>query len=104
MTAETIIALCFSGVMMIISMITFILSSGRNKKVDITADVQLKSDVRYIKDSIDEMKIDSRAMSKNIGLIDTRLAVCEERLAQHLLTHPPNLMHARRTNPKTEGE
>ena len=82
--------------MALLSVLSLLLAFSRSRRQDITADAQVKSDLGYIKNRIDEMVIDQKAMNQNMGELNARVARCEEsakqahkRIDEHLLGHPP---------------
>ncbi len=82
--------------MALLAALSLLLAVSRNRRQDISADAQVKSDLMYIKNRIDEMVIDQKAMNQNMGELNARVARCEEsakqahkRIDEHLLNHPP---------------
>jgi hypothetical protein len=69
----------------------------RGKGQQAASDAQLKGDVGYIRNRIDEMVIDQKAMAQNVGDLTIRITRCEEsakqahkRLDEHINMHPPD--------------
>ena len=82
--------------MALLAALSLMLAFSRNRRQDISADAQVKSDLMYIKNRIDEMVIDQKAMNQNMGELNARVARCEEsgkqahkRIDEHLSGHPP---------------
>ncbi len=83
-------------IMAMLAALSLLLAMSRNRRQDISADAQVKSDLGYIKNRIDEMVIDQKAMNQNMGELNARVARCEEsakqahkRIDGHLAGHPP---------------
>ena len=83
-------------IMALLAALSLLIAVSRNRKQDISADAQVKSDLGYIKNRIDEMVIDQKAMNQNMGELNARVARCEEnvrqahkRMDEHLLGHMP---------------
>lgn len=75
-----------------VAALSLLIASGRNKRQDALSDAQVKSDLNYIKNRVDEMLIDQKAMAQSMGEMNVRIARCEEsakqahkRIDEHLL-------------------
>ncbi len=83
-------------IMAILAALSLVSAMFRSKRQDAASDAQMKSDVGYIKNRIDEMVIDQKAMAQNLGELNIRVTRCEESVKQahrrvdELLNMPPN--------------
>ena len=76
----------FAEVVSVLMAVVAVLSLGytfsRGRRQDVSTDTQVKSDVGYIKNRIDEMVIDQKAMAQNVCDLSIRVARCEESAKQ----------------------
>ncbi len=78
MTLAEITALFMAAV----AALSLLAASFRNNRQDAAGDAQVKSDLNYIKNRIDEMLIDQKALAQNMGELNVRIARCEESAKQ----------------------
>ena len=91
MDATTIISLCFSGVMMIVGVVTFILTNVRQTKKDTATNerqfmgiredlLTVKLKIEEMSTSVNEMRAAVKEISTSVGEIDRRLIITENSL------------------------
>lgn len=107
MSAGEIIALVAGA----IGVLSFMYTVFRGKRGDVSQDAEMKSDVKYIRNRMDEMLIDQKAMSQRMGDLDTRIVRCEESCKQAhrridgIENRPPGPAYVRQaTQQPTKGE
>lgn len=75
---ETWLPIVISCVMAIVAIITLAKNNSKSTS-DIAAErAALSADVKYIRGSIDEIKIDSRVMQKDIGELKIKVTAVEQ--------------------------
>lgn len=91
MNGITIASLCFSGVMMVVGVVTFIITNVRNTKKDTATSerqfmgiredlLTLKLKMEEISSSVNETKTAVKDVSTSVGDIDRRLIITENSL------------------------
>lgn len=91
MNASTIISLCFSGIMMVVGVTTFIVTNVRQTKKDSASNerqfMSIREDLLTVKLKIEEMassvnetKAAVKDISSSVGDIDRRLIIAENSL------------------------
>ena len=66
----------------LVAVLSLVYTFSRGKRMDVSADAQLKSDVGYIKARIDEVVKDQKELADNVGDLSERVAKCEEGIRQ----------------------
>ena len=78
MSFETIVAIVVPLLALAFTAMTF----RKNEKKDTTAEATeratLSADVRYIRSSIDDIKLDNKAIQKDLGELSTKVARIEQ--------------------------
>mgnify|MGYP007104054434 CR=1 FL=1 len=91
MNGISIASLCFSGVMMVVGVVTFIITNVRNTKKDTTTNerqfmgiredlLMLKLKIEEISSSVNDTRATVKDMSTSVGEIDKRLIITENSL------------------------
>lgn len=93
MTAATVISLCFSGVMMIIGVLTFILSQARasrkqmaedDRELDSLREGILKANMKLdtVCATTNETRTDIKALYVDLNTMDKRVTIIEEKIKE----------------------
>lgn len=77
MPVETVIALVFSGLSMLIAFTSLRRNMSNDNSAMIAANATMSADVKYIRQSIDDMKIENRAMSKDFTQLAAKVVEIE---------------------------
>jgi hypothetical protein len=75
MQPEVWIPIALSCVMAIVAIITLARNGKKDTQDDAVQKATMTADLKYIRDGIDEMKVDNRAMKRDIG--DLKIKVTE---------------------------
>jgi hypothetical protein len=75
MQPEVWIPIALSCVMAIVAIITLARNGKKDTQDDAIQKANMTADLKYIRDGIDEMKVDNRAMKRDIG--DLKIKVTE---------------------------
>jgi hypothetical protein len=75
MAPEVWIPIALSCVMAIVAIITLARNGKKDTQDDAIQKANMTADLKYIRDGIDEMKVDNRAMKRDIG--DLKIKVTE---------------------------
>ena len=78
MSIETIIAICVPCIALVFTALTF----GRNKKHDTEDNASeratMSADIKYIRTSVDDIKVDNRVIKADIGDLQMKVAKVEQ--------------------------
>ena len=74
MTIETAIAIFVPLIALMFTVMSFSRSKHHDTSVDASERATLSADVRYIRTSIDEMKVDNKAIQKDVSDLTVKVA------------------------------
>ena len=74
MTVETIISLVIAGCALLFTALSFRRTQSQDTSASATERATMTADVRYIRTSIDEIKLENRAIQKDVGDLKTKVA------------------------------
>ena len=77
MPIETWLPIVVSGLMFVIALITFIKNSSSDTKANATERATLTADVRYIRTSVDEIKLENRNIRNDLDEVKIKVAEIE---------------------------
>lgn len=77
MPVETVIALVISGLSMGVAFMSFRRNVNKDNGASIAANATLSADVKYIRQSIDDMKIENKAMTKDFVQLAAKVVEIE---------------------------
>ena len=78
MSPEVWIPIALSCVMAIIAIITLARNSKKDSNENATAQANMSADIKYIRTSIDDIKVDNRVIKADIGELQTKVARVEQ--------------------------
>jgi len=78
MSIETIIAICVPVIALIFTAITFSKNAKKDTAEDASERAKMSSDIKYIRDSIDDIKVDNRVIKSDIGDLQMKVARVEQ--------------------------
>ena len=81
MQAEVWIPIALSCVMAIVAIITLARNGKKDTQDDTIQKATMTADLKYIRDGIDEMKVDNRVIKADIGDLQTKVARVEQSVA-----------------------
>lgn len=74
MTTETIISLVIAFCALLFTALSFRRTQTQDTSASATERATMTADVRYIRQSIDEIKLENRAIQKDVGELKTKVA------------------------------
>ena len=77
MPTETIIALCISGFALLFTALSFRRTSNHDNSDSATQRATITADIRYIRDSIDEIKLENKSIQKELAELKTKVVEIE---------------------------
>ena len=81
MAPEVWIPIALSCVMAIVAIITLARNGKKDTQDDAIQKATMTADLKYIRDGIDEMKVDNRVIKADIGELQTKVARVEQSVA-----------------------
>ena len=78
MNIEVWIPIVLSCVMAIVAIITLAKNTKKDTQDDAVQRATLSADLKYIRDGVDEIKIDNRVIKEDIGKLQTKVARIEQ--------------------------
>lgn len=77
MPTETIIALCISACALVFTALSFRRNANNDSSEIVTQRATITADLRYIRDSIDEIKLENKSIQKDLSELKTKLVEVE---------------------------
>ena len=81
MSIETIVAICVPVIALIFTVVTFSKNAKKDTQTDATNQATMSADIKYIRTSIDDIKVDNRVIKQDIGSLQTQVARVEQSVA-----------------------
>ena len=78
MAPEVWIPIALSCVMAIIAIITLARNSKKDTSENATAQASMSADIKYIRTSVDDIKIDNRVIKADVSELQTKVARVEQ--------------------------
>lgn len=78
MPVETIISLVIAFSALLFTALSFRRTANRDTKETATERATMAADVKYIRTSIDDIKVDNRVIKEDIGALQTKVAKVEQ--------------------------
>lgn len=78
MPTETIISLAIAGAALLFTAWNTRRTSNKDTSESASARATMTADIKYIRDSVDDIKVDNRVIKADIGNLQTRVAVVEQ--------------------------
>ena len=78
MQIETIIALFISACALVFTALSFRRNTNQDNSATATERATMTADIRYIRSSIDDIKLDNKAIQKDIGDLKTKVVEIEQ--------------------------
>ena len=73
MPIETIFALCISGCALLFTALSFRRTANHDTTDTATQRATITADIRYIRDSIDEIKLENKSIQKDLSELKTKV-------------------------------
>ena len=81
MATETIISLVIAFCALLFTALSFRRTQNQDTSASATERATMTADVRYIRQSIDEIKLENRAIQKDVGELKTKIVEVEASVA-----------------------
>ena len=78
MPVETIISILIALVALLLTALSFRRTSNQDTSATATERATMTADIRYIRSSIDDIKLDNKAIQKDIGDLKTKVVEIEQ--------------------------
>ena len=78
MSIETIVAICVPVIALIFTVVTFSKNAKKDAQGDATDRATMSADIKYIRTSIDDIKVDNRVIKSDIGDLQMKVARVEQ--------------------------
>lgn len=78
MQTETIISLVIAGSALLFTALSFRRTSNKDTSETASERATMTADIKYIRDSVDDIKVDNRVIKENIGELQTKVARVEQ--------------------------
>ena len=78
MQTETIISLFIAGAALLFTALSFRRTSNKDTSETASERATMTADIKYIRDSVDDIKVDNRVIKENIGELQTKVARVEQ--------------------------
>ena len=78
MPAETVISLVIAAAALICTLWNVRRTSNNDTSETAVARATLTADIKYIRSSVDDIRLDNKAMQKDIGELKTQLVIVEQ--------------------------
>lgn len=78
MQTETIISLVIAGAALLFTALSFRRTSNKDTSETASERATMTADIKYIRDSVDDIKVDNRVIKENIGELQTKVARVEQ--------------------------
>ena len=77
MPTETIIALCISGCALVFTALSFRRNANNDSSEVVTQRATITADLRYIRDSIDDIKLENKSIQKDLSELKNKVVEIE---------------------------
>ena len=77
MPTETIIALCISGCALVFTALSFRRNANNDSSEVVTQRATITADLRYIRDSIDDIKLENKSIQKDLSDLKNKVVEIE---------------------------
>lgn len=78
MSIETIVAICVPVIALIFTVVTFTKNAKKDTQTDASDRATMSADIKYIRTSIDDIKVDNRVIKSDIGDLQMKVARVEQ--------------------------
>lgn len=78
MSIETIVAMCVPVVALIFTVLSFKRLTTKDTESNATERATMSADIKYIRTSIDDIKVDNRVIKQDITSLQTKVAKVEQ--------------------------
>ena len=78
MSIETIVAICVPVIALVFTAITFSRNAKKETQSDASERATMSADIKYIRTSIDDIKVDNRVIKSDISDLQTKVARVEQ--------------------------
>ena len=78
MQAETIISLVIAGAALLFTAWNTRRTANKDNSETATERATMTADIKYIRDSVDDIKVDNRVIKADVGALQTKVAVIEQ--------------------------
>lgn len=78
MSIETIVAICVPVIALIFTALSFRRVASKDTADDASERATMSADIKYIRTSIDDIKVDNRVIKADIGELQTKVARVEQ--------------------------
>lgn len=78
MSIETIVAICVPVIALIFTVVTFTKNAKKDTQTDASDRATMSADIKYIRTSIDDIKVDNRVIKADIGDLQMKVARVEQ--------------------------
>ena len=78
MSIETIVAIVVPLIALGFTAVTFIKNSNKDTSANASERATMSADIKYIRTSIDDIKVDNRVIKSDIGELQTKVAKVEQ--------------------------
>lgn len=78
MSVETIVAICVPVIALVFTVITFSKNSKKDTADNAKETANMSADIKYIRTSIDDIKVDNRVIKSDIGDLQMKVARVEQ--------------------------
>lgn len=80
MSAEVIVSLCISGFALLFTVLSFRKSEFKDTSADAKELATMNANITYIRNAIDDIKLENRAIKKELDELKSRVIVLEQQL------------------------
>lgn len=77
MPTETIIALCISGCALVFTALSFRRNENHDSSEIVTQRATITADLRYIRDSVDDIKLENKSIQKDLSDLKNKVVEIE---------------------------
>ena len=78
MSVETIVAICVPVIALIFTVVTFTKNSKKDTADNAKEQANMSADIKYIRTSVDDIKVDNRVIKADIGDLQMKVARVEQ--------------------------
>ena len=78
MATETIIAICISAAALLFTALSFRRTQNQDTSETATQRATMTADIKYIRDAIDEIKLENKVIQKDVSDLKTKVAQIEQ--------------------------
>ena len=78
MPIETIVSICIALGALMFTALSFRRTQHQDTSADATERATMTADIRYIRTSIDDIKVDNRVIKEDVSALQAKVARCEQ--------------------------